>query len=99
MEFECKKEDINSSIVDNINQPNEWQGALRFGRIDLETLYKRIQKDAALYNNNSNINLVFTQLNYTDNKIETNKGRVDIIKPNFCSKIYISTDKYYIYNI
>ena len=98
MEFECNKEDINPSIVDNVNQPNEWQGSLRFGRIDLNTLYQRIQKDAATYNNNSNINLVFTQLNYTDNKIETNNGRVDIIKPDFCSKIYISNDKYYIFN-
>lgn len=96
MEAECKKEEINPNIVDNVNQPNEWQGSLRFGRINLDTLYKRIQKDAAQYQNNANINMVFTHMNYTDHKIETTNGRVPIIKPDFCKEIYVSDTKTHI---
>ena len=97
MESECMKDEINPDIVDTVNQPNPWQGSLRFGRIDMNTLYKRIKKDAATYNKDSKINLVFTQLNYTDNKIETIEGCKEIIKPDFCSKLFISNDKSYIY--
>ena len=96
MEAECTKEEINSNIIDLVNQPNEWQGSLRFGRINLDTLYSRIKKDAAIYGNKSNINLVFTQLNYTNNQIETVNGRQEIIKPDFCSKLYVSRDKEFI---
>ena len=96
MEAECAKEDINPNIVDNVNQPNEWQGNLRFGRINLDTLYNRIEKDAAQYHEKANINLVFTQMNYTDHKIETTNGRVPIIKPDFCKDIYVSDTKTHI---
>lgn len=93
IEAECKKEDINAAIVDNVNQPNLWQGTLRFGYLNIESLYKRIQNDAAKYGDKANINLVFTQLNYTNNKLATTKGLVDIEKPNFCNKLFVSNDK------
>ena len=96
MESECLKRHINPNIVDLVNQPNEWQGELRFGHIDLNTLYTRIKKDASVYTNNANINLVFTQLNYTNNKLDTIEGRKEIIKPDFCNKLYISDNKLYI---
>lgn len=95
MEAECVKEDINPDIVDAVNQPNEWQGSLRFGRINLDTLHNRIQKDASQYKGKANINMVFTQMNYTDHKIETINGRVPIIKPAFCNDIYVSDTKTY----
>lgn len=78
MDEECKKEDINPDIVDLTNQPNEWQGSLRFGRIDMKKLSNRIHGDAAQYNCEKNINMVFTHLNYTDGKIETTGGRIEI---------------------
>ena len=96
MEVECKKEDINSNIIDVVNQPNEWQGSLRFGRINLNSLYSRIQRDAKTLIGNPNINLVFTQLNYTDNKLDTVEGKKEIVKPDFCSKLYVSDNKLYI---
>lgn len=96
MEAECAKEDINPDIVDKVNQPNEWQGSLRFGRIDLDKMYERIKKDAFSYDTvERGINLVFTQMNYTDHKIETINGRVPIIKPDFCKDIYVSDTKTY----
>jgi len=96
MESECLKQDINPNIIDLVNQPNEWQGELRFGHINLDTLYTRIKKDANIYTGNANINLVFTQLNYTDNKIETINGRQEIIKPDFCTNLYVSDNKTHI---
>ena len=96
MEAECKKEDINPLIIDEVNQPNEWQGNLRFGCINIDSLYKRIQTDAKQFIGKPSINLVFTQLNYTDNKIETTNGRKEIIKPDFCSNLYVSDNKLYI---
>ena len=96
MEAECLKENINPDIVDLVNQPNPWQGELRFGYINLDSLYTRIKKDASIYTNNANINLVFTQLNYTDNKLDTVEGKKEIVKPDFCSKLYVSDNKLYI---
>ena len=95
MENECTKEEINPDIVDTTNVANPWQGALRFGRIDMNTMYDRIQKDAAFYERNKKINLVFTQLNYTDGKLETTDGRIDIVKPDFANNIFVSDQKDY----
>lgn len=95
MEDECAKESINPNIVDTTNVENPWQGALRFGRINMETLYDRIQKDAAQYQAQKKINLVFTQLNYTDGKLETTNGRIDIVKPEFANSIFVSDQKDY----
>ena len=93
MEAECDKADINPDIVDKVNQPNEWQGSLRFGLLDTNTLYQRIQKDMKNYNGQANVNLVFTQLNYTNEKLATVNGLVDIEKPDFCAHLYVSNDK------
>lgn len=93
MDMECGYEDINPTIVDTTNQTNNWQGSLRFGKIDLAKLYKRIKGDAARYNCEKNINLVFTHLNYTNNKIETTNGRASIEKPDFVKQIWGSDKK------
>ena len=93
MEAECDKVLINPNIIDKVNQMNEWQGALRFGRLNLDSLYKRIQANAA---NSKNINLVFTQLNYTNGKLATTDGFVDIEKPDFCTNLYVSDNKTHI---
>lgn len=41
---ECKKEDINSNIIDPTNVYNKWQGNLRYGKLDLNESVKRIEK-------------------------------------------------------
>lgn len=93
MDDECDKEEINPAIIDNTNITNDWQGSLRFGRINMEKLYRRIQGDAAKYNVDKKVNLVFTHTNYTDNKIETTDGRIEIVKPDFVSDLYTSSRK------
>lgn len=94
MEAECSKEEINPDIVDLVNQPNPWQGNLRFGHLNLDTLYRRIQNDSLFMITPPKINLVFTQLNYTDGKLDTTNGRIEIEKPDFCDKLYVSSDKF-----
>lgn len=96
MEHECLKQDINPNIVDNVNQPNEWQGSLRFGYLDTVSLYNRIKNDAHLYPYMKDINLVFTQTNYTNGKLATYNGLVDIERPSFCTKLFVSDNKTYI---
>ena len=48
---ECKKEDINSNMVDLTNVTNEFQGTLRYGKLDLNDLKDCIEND---FNSNSN---------------------------------------------
>ena len=93
MDAECGKEDINPDIVDATNIRNDWQDDLRFGYIDTDKLYRRVRGDFARYNN-ANLNMVFTQLNYTNGRIATGKGRFDeIIIPDFVDGLYLSDQK------
>ena len=94
MEDECRREDINSEIMDKTNEANEFQGSLRFGRINTESLQNRIKKDISLYQEvKPKVNLVFTQTNYTGGMIQTTDGLKDIIVPNFAKNIYVSDQK------
>lgn len=93
MDAECKKEDINPDIVDATNIRNDWQDDLRFGYIDTNKLYRRVRGDFARYND-AKLNMVFTQLNYTNGCIATGKGRFDeIIIPDFVDGLYLSDQK------
>lgn len=92
MEAECKREEINPDIVDKTNMPNPWQGDLRFGYINQDTLAERVKKDFAAYSN-ANAHMVFTQLNYTNGMIATGTNvREHIKRPDFVKSI-IGSDK------
>jgi len=99
MDMEVTRESINPLIYDEVNQPNDWQGSLRFGRIDAQKLYKRIERDAARYNCNKTINMVYTHLNYTDGYIMGLERKIDIACPNFVTSIYGSDRKDFIERI
>lgn len=93
MDAECKREDINPSIVDATNIRNDWQDELRFGYIDTSKLYKRVRGDFSRYDN-ARLNMVFTQLNYTNGRIATGKDRFDEIDiPEFVDGLYFSDQK------
>lgn len=93
MDMECSKDDINSAIVDTTNIKNDWQDSLRFGYIDTDKLYRRIKGDFSRYNN-ANLNMVFTQLNYTNGCIATGKDRLnEIVVPDFVDGLYLSDQK------
>lgn len=93
LETECKKEDINKDIIDLTNQPNPWQGSLRFGYLDIEKMFKHINDDKLMYNN-AIVNMVYTQMNYTKGKLCIGKNKLEEIKkPDFISNIYVSDTK------
>jgi adenylosuccinate synthase len=93
MDTECSKEDINPDIVDTTNIRNDWQDDLRFGYIDTEKLYRRVKGDFSRYGN-AKLNMVFTQLNYTNGRIATGKDKFDeIIVPDFVDGLYLSDQK------
>lgn len=93
MDAECTKDDINPAIVDATNIRNEWQDDLRFGYIDTDKLYRRVKGDFSRYDN-AKLNMVFTQLNYTNGRIATGKNRFDeIVLPDFVDGLYLSDQK------
>ena len=95
LEGECKKEDINSQIEDRTNEPNPWQGELRYGFINPDTLHKRIRKDISEFNGiRAEKNIVFTHLNYTDGKLAVGPDEfMAIEKPKFIDHVYGSDKK------
>ena len=43
----CNQEEINPELIDETNQPNQFQGSLMFGKLNYDELYNRIKKDIA----------------------------------------------------
>lgn len=98
LQNECKREDVNKALVDKTNQPNPWQDALRFGYLDQVELHNRVSTDVldmfkTVPISTGKINLVYTQLNYTNGKIATPNGLEDILLPDFADHIYVSDQK------
>ena len=93
MDSECRKEDINPDIVDNTNIRNDWQDELRFGYLDADKLYRRVQYDFSRYLD-AKLNIVFTQLNYTGGKLATGESKLEEINtPDFVHGLYLSDQK------
>lgn len=94
---QCFKEDINPNIEDKTNIPNEFQGSIRYGYLNVEDLIKRINEDFANYNPDANIkkSIAITHLNYTQGRLCVGPGQylsIDSLK-NFFDRIYISFEK------
>lgn len=77
---ECGKMVINSIIKDFTNQPNEFQGEIRYGTLDIPRLLKRIQEDVSFGEDyDIDVSIALTHLN--ENVVN--------IKPDFpCSFHY-----------
>lgn len=91
---ECEKEEINPGIIDSTNGENEYQGALRFGKLDLDVMAKKISKDALyLHNRFTTVNMVYTQLNYTGGQLETVNGRENVHAAFRPDHIFVSDQK------
>lgn len=99
MDKEVRREWINPDIIDTTNQPNEWQGTLRYGLLDMGKLNTRIIRDAAQYNCDKTINIVYTHLNYTNNKLASIYGKINITKPDYVTQIWGSDKKDFIEKI
>ncbi len=68
---ECPKNEINPDMTDMTNVPNGYQGTLRYGKLDVQSLRERIFSDFAKFENisNSYMSLTVTHLNETGGKI------------------------------
>ena len=63
---ECNKCDINESMSDETNVPNEFQGSLRYGELVQENLLARVAGDSKIFTG-SKSSIVFTHTNESDN--------------------------------
>lgn len=62
----CLRSDINPTIIDHTNEPNPWQGTLRYGKIDkneAKTMLGRLNKDTKFFQCKVNKNIVITHMN------------------------------------
>ena len=96
--YEKNKVELKKEIFDNTNQPNEFQGELRYGLIDTKKLIDRINKDFSKYKRKVTKSIAVTHLNYSDGKIfgvKDNKIKmedIEIFKKDF-DNIYGSYKK------
>jgi adenylosuccinate synthase len=93
---ECPKSEINLWMLDETNQPNAFQGTLRYGIIDSIELGTRIKADFINYAHNEDysISLAITHLNETAGKWN---GKTDINTELFkrigVGRVYYSSAK------
>lgn len=92
---ECKKEDISQDIeYDKTNITNDYQGSIRYGRLDIKTLISNIKKDIPNITKNITISLSITHLNeYNIIKYLSNEEK-ELLNNTF-DKFYLSNTKYY----
>lgn len=91
---ECDKSDINPFIIDKTNMPNDYQGSLRFGYINVGGLKNRIKRDFLNYNTHPELSIAVTQLNYTGGKICGLYGQMrDLSELSSLGKIYKSYEE------
>lgn len=79
---ECDKVNINSQMRDETNEPNLFQGALRYGYMDTEDLYNRIHKDEANFTLPHKTSIAVTHLNETDDCFIVPHAKQKIIIPS-----------------
>lgn len=89
---ECRKEDINPEIVDKTNQPNEFQGSIRYGYFDPKQFVEGIEKDEKSYKDISNVKqtVSITHNDYTGGLMACKNEGIpfDKLFPGKFSKVY-----------
>lgn len=73
---ECTKAEINPDMTDKTNVPNDYQGAIRYGKINIPELRQRIMNDFTKFSGFENmvLSVAVTHLNETDGKLVTSDG-------------------------
>ena len=100
---ECDKKELGNIEKDLTNEPNEWQGHIRYAPHEsLESFISSIKRDISDYGHeNLKVSLLVTHLNETGNSIIINDRSIDIsdfvalpeIRSLF-SHIYLSSTRY-----
>lgn len=98
---ECQKSEINSSIEDATNVPNEFQDSIRYGKFSKDEFLYRIFEDireSDVLTSKIKRSLMVTHLNYTNGDIFGNfdlKGLEKMFRTVYKSKTKFSTDIFY----
>lgn len=92
MEFECKKEEINSDMYDETNVKNPYQDTLRYGWIDKLKLQERICMDIPKERQEIKVSLAVTHTNETKGMFAERDGNKKI-EAEYADKIYISNNR------
>lgn len=98
---ECQKSEINSSIEDSTNVPNEFQDSIRYGKFSKDEFCYRIFEDireSDVLTSKIKRSLMVTHLNYTNGDIFGNfdlKGLEKMFRTVYKSKTKFSTDIFY----
>lgn len=79
---ECDKININPHMHDKTNEPNLFQGTLRYGYMDTENLYKRIHEDENDFTLPHKTSVAVTHLNETDDCFIVPHAKQKIIIPS-----------------
>ena len=93
---ECPKSEINPWMSDETNQPNAFQGTLRYGIIDPIELGNRIKADFRKYAHNEDysISLAITHLNETAGKWNGQTGiNAELFRRIGVGRVYYSSAK------
>lgn len=73
---ECRKEDINKDMIDLTNVPNPYQGTIRYGKMDITGLDRRITQDfVKAAGMNVKRSLAVTHINETKDLFETSENK------------------------
>lgn len=99
---ECKASDIPRMITDVTNQPNEWQGTLRFGfHESVEEFVRPVEEDTKTLDYRPKLSLLLTHLDESDGRVlfDAEKMNIDEFEKNSpvkntFEKRYLSADKY-----
>ena len=83
---ECDKSEINAEMEDKTNVPNPYQGTLRYGKLDINSLLNRIQNDIdSVKECNYDVSLAITHTNEYDNK--------ELLSQKKIKKVYFSNNE------
>lgn len=83
---ECDKSEINANMEDKTNVPNPYQGSIRYGKLDINSLLNRIQNDIdSVKECNYNVSLAITHINEYENK--------ELLSQQSFKKIYYSNNE------
>lgn len=78
LNHEVRREDICKTMHDETNQPNPWQGTLRYGLYDsVEDLLEPIRNDLKTLDVSCATSLIITHLNETEGKLLTASGKAE----------------------
>lgn len=83
---ECDKSAINAEMEDKTNVPNPYQGSLRYGKLNTNTLLNRIQDDIdSVKECDYDVSLAITHMNEYNNQ--------ELLTQNQIQKVYRSNNK------